>query len=74
MIEIESQVKKWGNSLGIVIPKETAERMKIEPKQRIRVMILKKRNVLAETFGTLKFKKSTARMMREIDRELWHEE
>jgi replicative DNA helicase len=31
-------------------------------------------DVLKETFGTLKFKKSTDEMMREIDRELWGED
>ncbi len=35
---------------------------------------LKERNPIDETFGTLKFKKSTDQMMREIDKELWGEE
>ena len=74
MIEIESEVKKWGNSLGIVIPRDAARKIRLEPRQRVKVVILRNRNVLAATFGTLKFRKSTARMMREIDRELWPEE
>lgn len=32
-----------------------------------------KRNVLRETFGTMKFKKSTEEMMRETDKELYNE-
>ncbi len=33
----------------------------------------RERNPLEETFGTLKFKKSTEQMMHEIDQELWGE-
>ena len=73
MLEHESRVRKWGNSLGIAIPKEKADSMKLKPNQEVKILIFQKKNVLAETFGTLKFKKSTGRMMREIDRELWQE-
>ena len=31
----------------------------------------KKKNVLKETFGTLKIKKSTDKIMRELDKELY---
>mgnify|MGYP001601977386 FL=1 len=74
MIELESKVRKWGNTLGIAIPKEKAQSMELKPNQEVKVLILHKKNALAETFGTLKFKKSTDKMMREIDEELWHED
>ncbi len=74
MIQVEAVVRKWGRSLGVVIPKETIMKEKIEENETITLLIGKKTNVLKETFGTMKFSKSTDEMMREIDKELWPEE
>ena len=75
MTEIEGMIRKWGNSsLAFVIPKEIAEKEKIEPNQKLKVILLRKNNIIGRTFGTLKhWKKPTERIMREIDRELWIE-
>ena len=74
MIEVEAKVRKWGRSLGVVIPKEKIEKEGIKEDETIRLLIGKRTNVLKETFGTFKFKKSTDEMMQEIDRELWGED
>ena len=77
MIEFETTIKKQGNSLGVVIPKEVFIKERLKPGQRIRAMIFRKgngRNVLRKTFGILKCKKSTEQMMREMDKELWPKE
>ncbi len=34
---------------------------------------LREKNPLEKTFGTFKFKKSTDQMLREGDKEMWHE-
>ncbi|MEK6852246.1 MAG: AbrB/MazE/SpoVT family DNA-binding domain-containing protein [Nanoarchaeota archaeon] len=75
MTETEAVVREWGRSLGIVIPKEAAEKENLKPGEKVTVIILKKSNVLKETFGALKgkFKKPTSQIMKEIDEELWGE-
>ncbi len=71
MIQVEAKVRRWGRSLGVVIPKEKIVEEGIKENETISLLIGKKTNVLKETFGTLKFKKSTQKMMEEIDREMW---
>ena len=73
MLEIETKLRKWGNSLGIVVPQKKLERVHMKAGEEIRVFLIKKNNVLKETFGTLKFKKSTQQMMDEMDKELYNE-
>jgi len=41
---------------------------------KVKALLNKNKNILKETFGTMKFKKSTEEMMKETDRELWGEE
>lgn len=73
MIEVKSKLKKWGNSLGIVITKEVVKQEGLKPNQTVEILLLKRTTVLKDTFGTLKFKKSTDEIMRKIDEELWNE-
>ncbi|HLC60563.1 MAG TPA: AbrB/MazE/SpoVT family DNA-binding domain-containing protein [Candidatus Nanoarchaeia archaeon] len=74
MMEVEAKVRKWGRSFGVVIPKDKIMKEGIKENDTINLLIGKKSNVLRETFGTMKFKKSTEEMMKETDRELWGEE
>ena len=67
---IEVKTKKWGNSIGIVIPSETINRLNIKPEERIVIQIEKKTNVLKEMFGIMKSKKSTKQMVKEAREEL----
>jgi len=71
MAEITTRVKSWGNSFGIVIPIEVLRSKGIKEGEEVGAVIIKKGNVLRETFGTAKFKKSTAQMMKETDEELY---
>ena len=73
MIEVEAKVRKWGRSFGVVIPKEKIKGEGIKENETIKLLIAKKTNVLKETFGTFKFRKSTQEMLDEIDRESWDE-
>ncbi len=73
MIEAEAKVRKWGRSFGVVIPKEKIREGKIRENETIKILISKRTNVLKETFGTFKFRKSTQEMLDEIDRESWDE-
>ncbi|MBN2067215.1 MAG: AbrB/MazE/SpoVT family DNA-binding domain-containing protein [Candidatus Diapherotrites archaeon] len=72
MVEITSQVRRWGRSVGVVIPKEAAEKAHIKTGDKVRLLIMGK-NPLHETFGILKLKRPTEEILKEVDREGWDE-
>jgi antitoxin component of MazEF toxin-antitoxin module len=74
MMPIETKVKRWGNSLGIIIPSETIATRKIKENQSISFIILEdSKKVLEETFGSLrnKLKRSSQKIKDELRRELY---
>ena len=73
MLEVEAKVRKWGRSFGVVIPKDKIKEEGIKENETIRLLIGKKTNVLKETFGTLKFKRTTQEILDESDRQDWDE-
>lgn len=73
MKEVEAQVREWGRSLGVVIPKEAALEESLKEGDTIKLLILKKSNPIKKTFATFKFKRSTEDMLKEADRETWDE-
>jgi len=66
---IEVKTKKWGNSIGVVIPAEAVERFNLRPDEEIIIEIEKKNNVLKEMFGKAKFKKSSKKMIEDFRKE-----
>ena len=72
-----ARVKKWGNSLGIVLPKSLVENQKLKEGVEIEITIRPK-NVtkVKDIFGILKgkTKKSTAEIMKEVDKDFWSKE
>ena len=73
MVELAAQVREWGRSIGVVIPKEIATKAHLNAGDRIRLLIMKQKNPLKETFGMLKFKRSTEEILKETDKEAWDE-
>ena len=74
MIEIKSKLRRWGNSFGIVVPMNVIEKEKAKEGDEITVVLTKSHDhILKEMFGTFKFKKSTAKIMKETDKELYDE-
>ena len=70
MMEIKAKTKKWGNSIGILIPKEAIMKENIKPDQEVTVLISAKPITTGrDIFGKWKFKKSTEKLMREVDKE-----
>ena len=49
-MEFETKTRKWGSSLGLVIPKEIVEETGLKPNQKI-VIDLKRRPLAGELFG-----------------------
>lgn len=73
MVEVTAQVRQWGRSVGIVIPKETAVKARLKPGDEVRVSIMKKNNPLKELFGITKFSRPIGKILKEVDREAWNE-
>ena len=74
MDAIETRVKRWGNSLGVVIPSETITKENVKENDVIKILILKdSTKALKETFGLLKGKltKSSQQMKDESRKELY---
>ena len=74
MTVISTKIKKWGNSIGIIIPSEIAIAKKIKENQEISIIILEdSRKVLEETFGSLKgkLKRSSQEIKDELRRDLY---
>jgi len=67
---IEVRTKKWGNSVGVIIPSESLRKLNIKPDEKIIIEIQKKENILKELFGKAKFKKSTEQILKEVREEL----
>lgn len=53
MVEIQAKTRKWGSSIGVVIPKEVVDEAGIKPNEKI-VIEIKKRPLAKEFFGLLK--------------------
>ncbi|MEK6895128.1 MAG: AbrB/MazE/SpoVT family DNA-binding domain-containing protein [Nanoarchaeota archaeon] len=79
MEQIKTKVKKWGNSFGIIIPRDIVEKENLKEEGEIFVTIqTKKYTTVGDIFGILKgkrkSKKSTQEIMDEIDKEFWPED
>ena len=71
MIERETKLRAWGNSIGLVIPKEDVIKENLRPDQKVKVIITPIKTVkVKDIFGKLKFKRSTEAIMKEVDKEL----
>ena len=73
MIEVESKLRRWGRSIGLVVPKKIVETEKLKEGDSVKLVLAKKSNVLKEVFGTLRFKRSTDEILSESDKEAWDE-
>jgi len=63
---MKAKVRKWGSSLGIVIPKEVAEAKGVRPGDEV-VAEIKKLSSVGEIFGSLKgWRKPTQRIKEEV--------
>jgi len=71
-MEIETKTKKWGSSLGVIIPKKIVEEERIGENQKIKILAVetKTKTRIKDIFGKLKFKKPTQQLLDEIDKEL----
>ena len=72
MIRTKARLRAWGNSVGIVIPKEQLKKEGLETGENVTITLERPRNPLESAFGVLKdvkgkSGKSTAQILKEID-------
>ena len=71
MADINVKVRKWGDSLAVIIPKEVAEQEKISTNDSIHRKLEKKMNFL-DLFGIAKGKiKKSAQQLKNESRQGW---
>ncbi len=66
MIELETKARKWGNSIGVSLPKDVIKKANIKPDKEVRLFIQDKKVDISKVFGTLKIKRSTQEILDEI--------
>lgn len=71
MAEMDGKIKKWGNSGGLVMPMDFMKKNKLKFGEDVHVIVIKKSNVLRETFGTFKFKESAQKIKDDLRKELY---
>ena len=75
MFKSETKLRAWGNSVGVIIPKEVLKEEGLSINDEVEIILKKKSNPLKDAFGRLKeFKakssKSTEEVLKEVDEEL----
>ena len=64
----EAVTKKWGYSVGVVIPTDIIQEKKIGIGKKIKLLVVGTNMAsVRKTFGSLKIKKPTQQIMDEID-------
>ena len=56
MATCEALLRNWGNSAGVIIPKDVIEREKLKVGQKVRILVVPKGDAPGKTFGILKGK------------------
>ena len=72
MENINTKVKKWGNSFGIILPAEIIKQNKIREGTNIEIrLITKDKTKVKDIFGILKGKltRDTDDLLKEVDRD-----
>lgn len=70
---METQLRSWGRSLGVVIPKEAVIKESLSEGDKVELIFIKKSNSIKRTFGILKFKRSTEEILNEVNKEGWND-
>lgn len=80
MEQIRAKVKKWGNSFGIILPKNIVNSENIKEGTGVNITItLQNKMTVGDLMNFVKglklpkIEKSTDKIMKEIDKDLWNE-
>mgnify|MGYP001617044468 FL=1 len=73
---IETRLKRWGNSFGVVIPVELINKERMKENEHVKIILVKdSRDALRKTFGIGKgrLKKTGQEFKDEVRRELYND-
>ena len=62
-------IKRWGNSVGVVLPKELVEKEKLKEEDKVLIEVVKEAN-LENLFGSLK-RKMSGQEFKDMVRQGW---
>lgn len=65
MAEFDAEIKEWGNSYGIIVPKDVLQNARLKSHSKVHVFIVPENNVLRRTFGKLKGWKLTGQQLKD---------
>jgi len=69
---LKAGVRKWGHSLGVILPKPITRKLNLREHETVELKIKRRETGLMDLFGTLKFPEPTKKMMKTI-KEGWKE-
>lgn len=69
-MKIQTVLRKWGNSMGVVIPKEAIKQEKFREGEKVVITIEAKKN-LSDVFGSLNEWKIDSQKMKNEFRKQW---
>ena len=69
-IQTKAMLKKWGNSLGIIIPKKIVIKEELNPNEEVVITITRK-DTLEEFFGKGRKLKINSQKMKDEGRKTW---
>jgi len=67
---IKTFTRKWGNSIGVILPKEFVEKQKIKENQEIIINVIQEAD-LSNIFGMIKKRKMSGQKMKDLARKEW---
>ena len=74
MIECESIARKWGNSIGLTIPKEVASKINLKENRKVRFILIEGDSPVKKTFGILRqWKTPTSQIIKKMRESSWDE-
>ncbi|MEK6873549.1 MAG: AbrB/MazE/SpoVT family DNA-binding domain-containing protein [Nanoarchaeota archaeon] len=69
-MKVQTVLRKWGNSIGVVIPKKVIEKERLREGEEVFV-IIESKNDLKEVFGSLKDWKIDSQKLKDELRKGW---
>ena len=66
-LHVLTQAKKWGNSMGLVIPAEVVKKERIRPGDAVELVVRRRGPRLEELGGTLKLRHTLEDLLRETE-------
>jgi hypothetical protein len=71
MVLIHSRTKKWGNSLGLIIPSDIVNELKLKENQDLDLLFLPKAKDVFHGLKPVKFGKTAQQLKDEARKALW---